>query len=136
VTILPCYGTSPIESIQPHPAIRILESPIELVDLLPTCDLVVSRAGRNTTAEVLAYRKRAILIPISQDPLRGAEQRDNAVTARAFPNVRVVPIIQVETADFADIVVSMLEIPVGSFSYDFPIGNEVASRLIRKVVVS
>lgn len=57
-----------------HPYINLL--PSQMVWALRTSDVVVSRAGANTLAELIALKKRAILIPL---PYSGnGEQQKNA----------------------------------------------------------
>lgn len=52
----------------------------ELCDLFALCDFVLSRAGANSICELLALRKPALLIPLSQAASRG----DQILNARSY----------------------------------------------------
>jgi UDP-N-acetylglucosamine:LPS N-acetylglucosamine transferase len=67
--------------------LHVTVGPIELADLYPHHDLLVARAGRNTTAEAAFCGIPAVLLPITTDPHRGDEQADNADALAHLPGI-------------------------------------------------
>jgi UDP-N-acetylglucosamine--N-acetylmuramyl-(pentapeptide) pyrophosphoryl-undecaprenol N-acetylglucosamine transferase len=57
-------------------------SPMEIDNLYRECDIVVSRSGANTVAELMIVKRPAILIPIPWSHLN--EQEENAKLAESF----------------------------------------------------
>lgn len=60
----------------------------ELADIYQAADIIVSRAGATTLAEILTIHKPAILIPLGRDQSRG-DQIINAKTFSHLPSIRV-----------------------------------------------
>ena len=71
--------------------LTVTDEPVELADLYPFHDLLIARAGRNTTAEAAYCGIPAVLMPITADPHRGSEQSDNAAQARRHPGLFPLP---------------------------------------------
>ncbi len=61
----------------------------ELSDVYQAADIIISRAGATTLAELLSLNKRVILIPLGKDQSRG-DQIINAQTVEHLPNIRVI----------------------------------------------
>lgn len=61
----------------------------ELADIYQCADIIISRAGATTLAEILTLGKPAILIPLGKDQSRG-DQIINAQTFTNLPQIRVV----------------------------------------------
>ncbi len=71
--------------------------PADCLPALEQADLVVTRAGRSTLAEVLASGRRAVAVIPRSDTLRGAEQAANAAAAaRLSPAVIPLPVAQLD----------------------------------------
>jgi UDP-N-acetylglucosamine:LPS N-acetylglucosamine transferase len=67
--------------------LQVIDGPVELADLYPHHDLLVARAGRNTTAEAAYCGIPTVLLPITTDPHRGDEQTDNADALAHLPGI-------------------------------------------------
>lgn len=88
VEIFPVAGLSLQQRI-PESFVRH-QQPNDLLTELSACDLLITRAGRNTVAELAYFGLRGLVIPVSSDPKRGSEQLANANWARQFGNITVV----------------------------------------------
>lgn len=62
-------------------------SPMEIDNLYRECDIVISRSGANTVAELMIVKRPAILIPIPWSQLN--EQEENARLAENFGLARI-----------------------------------------------
>lgn len=62
----------------------------ELGDVYQVADIIISRAGATTLAELLSLNKRSLLIPLGKDQSRG-DQIINADSVKHLPNIRVLP---------------------------------------------
>jgi len=62
-------------------------SPMQMDNLYRECDVVVSRSGANTVAELMIVKRPAILIPIPWSHLN--EQEENAKLAESFGVARI-----------------------------------------------
>ena len=60
----------------------------ELADIYQCADIIISRAGATTLAELLTLKKKVILIPLGKDQSRG-DQIVNANTHETVPTIRI-----------------------------------------------
>jgi UDP:flavonoid glycosyltransferase YjiC (YdhE family) len=67
--------------------LEISDTPVELADLYPDHDLLIARAGRNTTAEAAYCGIPTVLLPMIADAHRAVEQTDNVSVAAHRPGV-------------------------------------------------
>jgi UDP:flavonoid glycosyltransferase YjiC (YdhE family) len=67
--------------------LNVIPAPADLAGLYPCHDLLISRAGRNTIAEAAYCGIPAILLPVTADPHRAAEQTGNALAVGHLPGV-------------------------------------------------
>ena len=72
------------------------------------CDLVISRAGATTCAELAAAGRGAVLVPL---PLAGGHQRHNAEAMARAGAARVVPQSELSGERLAQAVIDLLEDP-------------------------
>ena len=89
VSLIPGEGIEILSDLNFPPEFKLYTQPIDLLSLLSEADLTITRAGRNTIAELAYYGYPGMVIPLNMDPLRGSEQHSNAVHARTFPNIYV-----------------------------------------------
>jgi UDP:flavonoid glycosyltransferase YjiC (YdhE family) len=66
--------------------LTVQDHPVELTSLYASHDVLVTRAGRNATAEALYCGIPTVLLPVTADDLRGSEQASNAAIASAASN--------------------------------------------------
>jgi hypothetical protein len=71
--------------------LRVVYGPVEMVGLYSDHDLLITRAGRNTTAEAVYCGIPAVLFPVTSDPHRGSEQVANADAVTHLPGIFSVP---------------------------------------------
>ena len=79
------------------PRLGFAGDPAECLPTLAGAELVITRAGRSTLAEVLAAGRRAVAVIPESDTLRGAEQAANAANAaRVSPAVVPLPLAELD----------------------------------------
>jgi predicted glycosyltransferase len=81
--------------------VRIIPFTTELEELIRRADLVVAMAGYNTTVEILAAKKRAILVP------RAAPRMEQRLRAALLSNMGLASVVQPEedlTARLAELI--------------------------------
>lgn len=61
--------------------LEVSDVPVELAHLYPDHDLLIARAGRNTTAEAAYCGIPTVLLPMTADAHRAIEQTDNVTVA-------------------------------------------------------
>jgi len=71
----------------------------ELADLYQAADIIVSRAGATTLAEILTLRKKALLVPLTQAQSRG-DQIVNARLVKDLTNIAVLEEQDITTDTF------------------------------------
>ncbi len=71
--------------------LHVIDGPVELAGLYPCHELLIARAGRNTTAEAAYCGIPAILLPVTTDPCRGGEQAGNAAALTGQPGIFALP---------------------------------------------
>ena len=83
------FGGSELPRLEPrYPSLRISADPSACLRVMARAELVIARGGRGTLAEILASRRRAVVIAAESATLRGAEQAANiAAAARISPGV-------------------------------------------------
>jgi hypothetical protein len=131
-TVLLGYDSEIKDCMPTHPLIRLVSEAIGLVDILPVADLVVTRGGRNTIAELIYYKKRGLVIALSEDPLRGIEQVSNATLAGYYPNIKTMTSASItqERLESALIEALTLDIP----STDLHAGNDIACSISLQLI--
>ncbi|MBU2732493.1 glycosyltransferase family protein, partial [Acidithiobacillus ferridurans] len=97
-----------------RPDIQIIPYTTELVGLLHMADLVVAMGGYNTTAEILAARKPAILVP------RSTPRMEQWLRATTLSQLGLVWMIQPEE----DLVDRLVELVPGAVAGDRPPGKQ------------
>lgn len=97
-----------------RPDVRIIFFTTELAELIRSADLVVSMAGYNTTAEILAAKKTAILVP------RGAPRMEQRLRATLLSNLGLAWAIQPEE----DLVARLTELVQGALAGAKPPHND------------
>ncbi|AEM47169.1 Glycosyltransferase 28 domain-containing protein [Acidithiobacillus ferrivorans SS3] len=97
-----------------RPDIRIIPYTTELVELLHMADLVVAMGGYNTTAEILAARKPAILVP------RSTPRMEQWLRATMLSQLGLVWVIQPEE----DLVGRLVELVPAAVAGDRPPGKQ------------
>jgi len=109
----------------------------ELADIMAGADLVVSRAGANTLAELAALGKPSVLIPLPQSGSRGDQIRNAEYFRRCGASV-VLPEQELDATAFVPAVIGLLSDPprlarMGSAASTLGAGRpaEVIARLIR-----
>lgn len=95
------FGGSELPLLGSHyPHLSMAEDPGESLRVMARAELVIARGGRGTLAEILASRRRAVVIAAESATLRGAEQASNiAAAARLSP--AVVPLAISSLAELA-----------------------------------
>jgi hypothetical protein len=79
------------------PHLEFGADPTACLPTLAQAELVITRAGRSTLAEVLAHGRRAVAVIPQSDTLRGAEQAANAsAAARLSPAVIPLPVTRLD----------------------------------------
>jgi UDP-N-acetylglucosamine--N-acetylmuramyl-(pentapeptide) pyrophosphoryl-undecaprenol N-acetylglucosamine transferase len=74
------------------------------------CDLVVSRAGATTCAELAAAGRGALLVPL---PLAGGHQRANAEAMERAGAAKMIPQEELTGGRLAQVVIDLLQDPAG-----------------------
>jgi hypothetical protein len=77
--------------LRPPRWLHVVTQPVEIAAMYPDHDLLITRAGRNTTAEAAYCGIPAVLLPVTSDQHRGSEQTANAGAVAHLRNIFNVP---------------------------------------------
>ncbi len=99
------------EKLPAHKASRYIVKkfifPDEIGDIYKKADLVIGRSGANTTLELIALNKPALLIPLPHG--QSGEQRENAELLEKIGIGKIIDQAQIDSEDFVSTIDSMIK---------------------------
>jgi len=102
----------------------------EIIDIMKSAEIIISRAGAGTVCELLALKKRSILIPLKI--AQKNEQFHNAMEAKDKLNSLVVTEDEIEKRSIVDLVNDFNNNDEIKESFDFPNGSQKIIAEIKK----
>jgi UDP-N-acetylglucosamine--N-acetylmuramyl-(pentapeptide) pyrophosphoryl-undecaprenol N-acetylglucosamine transferase len=126
--IIHIKGGSAVRRAENYHSIEFAEN---IEDYFAAADLIVSRAGANTLAELAALGKRVLAVPLPKGASRG-DQVDNAAYYKKEKMIEVLPQEKLTPFNLVTSVKDMLNSPPPQARYDRSVPDKIADFLLSK----
>mgnify|MGYP004646541097 FL=1 len=112
------------------PGLTLVDFTSDMGKYYASCDVVVSRAGATTIAEIIALNKKAILIPLPSNVSRGDQQK-NAKNVESS-TIKVLPQSELTLENLLNLLQKLQNTTVKEQKYENPV-DKIYDEIVKKL---